>query len=49
MAVKQGSFGVGKVRGDLRGKVWYLTYSEEGRRRRPRVGSDKDAARQMAA
>ena len=49
MAVKQGSFRVGKVRGDLRGKVWYLTYSEDGRRRRPRVGSDKDAAKQMAA
>ncbi len=49
MAVKQSSFRVGKVRGDLRGKVWYLTYFEEGRRRRPRVGSDKDAAKQMAA
>ena len=49
MAVKQSSFRVGKVRGDLRGKVWYLTYSEDGRRRRPRVGSDKDAAKQMAA
>ena len=49
MAVKQGVFRIGKVRGDLRGKVWYLTYFEDGRRRRPRVGSDKDAAKQMAA
>ena len=49
MAVKQGSFRVGKVRGDLRGLVWYLTYFEEGRRRRPRVGPDKNVARQMAA
>ena len=49
MAVKQSSFRVEKVRGDLRGKVWYLTYSEDGRRHRPRVGSDKDAAKQMAA
>ncbi|MEZ6124819.1 MAG: hypothetical protein R3C49_16855 [Planctomycetaceae bacterium] len=43
------SFRIGKVRGDLRGKVWYLTYLENGRRLRPRVGSDRDAARQMAA
>jgi integrase len=49
MAVQQGSFRVGKVRGDLRGKVWYLTYFEDGRRRRPRVGPDKVAAKQMAA
>lgn len=43
------SFRVGKVRADLRGKVWYLTYFEDGRRRRPRAGASKDAARQMAA
>jgi integrase len=46
---KASSFRVGKVRADLRGKVWYLTYHENGRRLRPRVGSDRDAARQMAA
>ncbi len=46
---KHTSFRVGQVRADLRGKVWYLTYFEDGRRRRPRVGSDKDVARQMAA
>lgn len=43
------SFRIGHVRGDIRGKVWYLTYHEGGMRRRPRVGSDKDAARQLAA
>lgn len=42
-------FRVGKVRADLRNKVWYLTYFEDGQRRRPRVGSSKDATRQMAA
>ena len=46
---KASSFRVGKVRADLRGKVWYLTYHENGRRIRPRVGSDREAARQMAA
>ncbi|MBN70824.1 MAG: hypothetical protein CME32_16275, partial [Gimesia sp.] len=38
-----------KVRGDLRGKIWYLTYQENGKRLRPRIGPDKDHARQMAA
>jgi integrase len=47
--VKAKSFRVGKVRADLRGHVWYLTYQENGLRRRPRVGPDRDAARQMAA
>ena len=46
---KTKSFRVGKVRADLRGKVWYLTYHENGRRVRPRLGSDKTVARQMAA
>lgn len=46
---KSKSFRVGKVRADLRRKTWYLTYQENGRRRRPRVGPDRDAARQMAA
>ncbi len=43
------SFRVGKVRAYLRGQVWYLQYCEGGRRRRPRVGPDRDQARQMAA
>lgn len=46
---KSKSFRIGKVRGDLRGRVWYLTYHENGRRMRPRVGCDRDAARQAAA
>lgn len=33
-------FRIGKVRGDLRGKNWSLTYHEHGRRIRPRVGPD---------
>ena len=43
------SFRIGRVRGDLRGKVWYLTYHENGTRHRPRVGSNKQSARQLAA
>ncbi len=43
-----GQFRVGKVRADLRGSVWYLSYHEQGQRRRPRVGPDKDVARQLA-
>ena len=46
---KSVSFRIGKVNGYLRGKVWYLCYQEEGLRRRPRVGSDREAARQMAS
>lgn len=42
-------FRVGRVKAFLRGQVWYLCYFEQGRRRRPRVGPDRDAARQMAA
>jgi integrase len=43
------SFRVGRVRADMRGSVWYLSYSENGPRHRPRVGPDKQAARQLAA
>lgn len=43
------SFRVGKVRGDRRGDVWYLTYHEDGRRHRPRIGPDRNEAEQHAA
>ena len=43
------SFRIGRVRAFLRGRVWYLCYHEHGRRRQPRVGPDRDLARQMAA
>jgi integrase len=43
------SFRVGKVKAYLRGKAWYLCYHESGQRHRPRVGPDKEAARQLAA
>ncbi|MDB4679997.1 MAG: hypothetical protein P8M30_03950 [Planctomycetaceae bacterium] len=46
---KQTSFRMGKVRGDLRGKVWYLTYHENGRRKRPKIGSDLKEAKQVAS
>ncbi|HUG19218.1 MAG TPA: hypothetical protein VMM56_09595, partial [Planctomycetaceae bacterium] len=46
---RKNSFRIGKVRGDLRGKVWYLSYQENGRRIRPRVGPDQAAAKQLAA
>jgi len=49
MARKAKSFRIGRVRGDLRGKVWYLTYFEQGQRRRPKVGPDQSTAKQMAA
>ena len=43
------SFRVGRVRGYLRGDVWYLCYHENGVRRRPRVGPDFEQARTLAA
>ncbi len=46
---KSNSFRVGKVTGYLRGRVWYLCYFENGTRRRPRAGAERDAARQLAA
>ncbi len=49
MAKKSSSFRVGSVQAYLRGKVWYLCYHENNKRRRPRVGADREAAKQMAA
>jgi integrase len=43
------SFRVGKVQAYLRNRVWYLCYHEHGKRRRPRVGPDREAAKQLAA
>jgi len=37
------------VQGYLRGQVWYPCYHEHGQRRRPRVGADRDGAKQLAA
>ena len=49
MAKKAVSLRIGKVLGYLRGKLWYLCYHDSGRRHRPRVGSNRHAARQLAA
>ena len=49
MSKTKSAFRVGKVHVFLRGSVWYLTYHENGQRRRPRVGPNRDAAKQMAA
>ena len=49
MATKSSSFRVGKVQAYLRARVWYLCYHENGQRHRPRVGADREAARQLAA
>jgi integrase len=49
MRKKSVSFRVGKVQAYLRGQVWYLCYHENGQRRRPRVGTNREAARQLAA
>jgi len=46
---KDESFRVGRVRVFLRGRTWYLCYCEHRRRRQPRVGPDRDLARQTAA
>ncbi len=46
---KRRSFRVGRVSVYLRGSVWYLCYCENRKRRRPRVGRDRDAARRLAA
>ena len=43
------SFRIGKVHAYLRAKIWYLCYHENGQRRRPRIGPDREAARQLAA
>src|SRR2546428_10225626 len=40
---------VGRVRGYLRGDVWYLCYHDNGVRRSPRVGPDLEQARTLAA
>jgi hypothetical protein len=44
---KSTAFRMGRVRVYLRGRVWYLCHYEDGRRHRPRVGPDRDVARQM--
>jgi integrase len=49
MAGKPQSFRVGRVLAYLRGRIWYLCYHQDGRRRRPRVGPDREAARRLAA
>jgi integrase len=49
MGKKRSSFRVGRVRAYLRGRVWYLSYWEQGQRRQPRVGPDRDPARVLAA
>src|SRR5687767_15912706 len=48
-SASRSSFRIGKVKGYVRGRVWYLQYHENGQRRRPRVGPDPDAARRLAA
>lgn len=46
---RSASFRVGRVAVYQRGRVWYLRYHEQGKRHQPRVGPDKQAARQLAA
>gem|GEM_PF-6330212 len=43
------SFRFGRVKAYRRNKIWYLCYHEDGKRRRPRVGADRTAARRLAA
>ena len=49
MSKNKSLFRIGKVQAYLRGKIWYLCYHENGARRRPRVGTDREAAKQLAA
>ena len=49
MASRTAPFRVGHMRAHRRGRVWYLAYFEHGQHRQPRVGPERDAARQMAA
>ncbi len=49
MSGRSNSFRVGRVQAYLRGQVWYLCYHQDGKRRRPRVGADREAARLLAA
>ena len=49
MSRGKSAFRVGRVRAYRRGKVWYLCYHECGRRRRPRVGPERQVAHEMAA
>jgi integrase len=49
MARNNTSFRVGSVQAYLRGRIWYLCYHENGKRRRPRVGPDREVARQLAS
>lgn len=49
MSRKATSFRVGRVQAYRRGHIWYLCYHENGQRRRPRVGPDGKAARQLCA
>ncbi|MDP6153620.1 MAG: hypothetical protein QF785_09610, partial [Phycisphaeraceae bacterium] len=46
---KSASIRVGRVTAYRRGKTWYLCYHDNGVRKRPRVGPDRDAARRLAA
>ena len=49
MVVPAAAFRVGRVRAYRRNRTWYLSYFEHGKRRQPRVGTDRAAARQLAA
>jgi hypothetical protein len=42
-------FRVGDVCCYLRGRVWYMRYHENGRRRQVRAGKDRDAVRRLAS
>ena len=48
-STSRSSFCIGRVKAYRRGPNWYLCYHENGQRRRPRVGPDRDAAKKMAA
>src|SRR5688572_23848295 len=47
--VGSNTFRVGKVSAFRRGRIWYLRYHEQGQRRQPRIGPERDLARQTAA
>ncbi|WP_197995654.1 hypothetical protein [Gimesia algae] len=36
------TFRIGKVRRDLREKIWFLAYYENGKRLRPQIGQEEE-------
>ena len=49
MASRSSLFRIGRVQAFLCALTWYLCYHENDKRHRPRIGPDREAAKQLAA